>query len=189
MIDTLFCKIRLRHLLPSLLLMFSATSCSDGYGTYSTKYPVLFSMSINYSSQLFNTMAGMGQFVTIRKTVENVNGNMQSVITVSGPTGTDYCAIDRISEDFLYGLGGLIVGNNIYGEPMAYDLACPNCDRASRRLSIDDTGMAKCGHCGLVYDLNNYGAISTASSSAGGDLRGLYRYRISYNGTVVTVSN
>ena len=100
----------------------------------------------------------MGQFVTIRKTVENVNGSMQSVITVSGPTGTDYCAIDRISEDFLYGLGGLIVGNNIYGEPMA-------------------------------YDLNNYGAISVASSSAGGDLRGLYRYRISYNGTYVTVSN
>ena len=75
------------------------------------------------------------------------------------------------AREFEYGLGGLIVGtsstpNMSNGfDIVAYDLACPNCDR-----------------------LNNFGWIITASDATK-EQRGLYRYRIIYNGVSINVNN
>lgn len=105
--------------------------------------------------------------------------------------GTGRYTINETQKYFNYGLGGLIVGTNIYGQHLAYDLACPNCDRNTRRLSLGDAGYATCKHCGLTYDMNNLGVITSKDSTARPqtDARGMLRYRITYNGTTITVYN
>ena len=69
-------------------------------------------------------------------------------------------------------------------------MACPICDSAGRKLTLSNDGYAKCAKCGVVYDLNNYGVIHKVPENA--DLtvkRGLYRYRINYNGQIVNAYN
>lgn len=73
--------------------------------------------------------------------------------------------------------------------PVAYELACPNCDMEasiSRALALTGVAAAACGRCGRVYDLNNGGMVST-----GTDGHSLYRYRIRYTqaSDVVVVQN
>ena len=103
-------------------------------------------------------------------------------------SSTSYTA-DALNKDFGFGLGGLILGTNNYGEPMCYDLACPICDRAGTRLTLND-GYAKCSNCGVTFDMNNYGVIYQTPENA--ELispRGLYRYRINFDGTTVNAYN
>ena len=61
-------------------------------------------------------------------------------------------------------------------------------------ISVADNGYATCNHCGLSYNLNAHGIIAYKSdtekeNAAKSDLRGLYRYRIQFNGTIVSVYN
>ena len=97
----------------------------------------------------------------------------------------------KVQQYFSFGLGGLIVGTNFNGDNLAYDLACPYCDVASYRLSLADNGYCRCSHCGIQYDMNNYGIIASIDSTKTytNKPRGLYRYRITYDGTNVSVYN
>ena len=75
---------------------------------------------------------------------------------------------------------------------MCYDLACPICDRADKRLTLysGGDGYARCSKCGVSFDMNNYGAIYQVPE--GSNLtspRGLYRYRIRYDGNIVNAYN
>lgn len=171
-----------------LLLVFAVLcACSDSYSEFSKKYLVNFSYMVTASQQLFTTMGNYGQFCTIRK--ESSNGKTEIVMTNAMSTGR--YTINETQKYFNYGLGGLIVGTNIYGQHLAYDLACPNCDRNFRRLSLGDNGFATCNHCGLTYDMNNLGVITSRDSTARPqtDVRGMLRYRITYNGTNIAVYN
>ena len=176
--------------LPLTIIIITAAclwACDDSYSEFSKKYPVNFSYMVSASQQLFTTMGNYGQFCTIRR--ETSNGKTEIVMTNS--LGTGRYTINETQKYFNYGLGGLIVGTNIYGQPLAYDLACPNCDRNTRRLSLDDAGYATCKHCGLTYDMNNLGVITSKDSTARPqtDARGMLRYRITYNGTNIAVYN
>ncbi len=164
------------------LNLVSSCGLDDANSIYSNKYPVRFFFEINRSAELFNTMGNPGMYVTIRQ----VNG----LIRITDVTGShhDYDPT-RLGTDFLYGLGGLIVGNTVMGEPVAYDLACPNCDRSNYRLTLPGNGSAKCNHCGIIYDLNNNGWILSTVDSTADNLRALYRYKINYNGAAVNVFN
>ena len=166
-----------------LVCVICLTSCGldDADSTFSTKYSVAFYFETNRSSELYNTMGNVGVYATIRQ----VNG----LIRISSPSGTNDYDPTRLGLDFRYGLGGLIVGNTPLNGPVAYDLACPNCDRSYYRMAVEGTARAKCEHCGTSYDLNNNGWILEVKDSTAKDLRGLYRYRIEYNGAVVHVYN
>ena len=170
-----------------VVALFCICACSDSYKEYSRKYPVNFSYQVTASQQLFTTMGNYGQFCTIRR--ETNDGKTEIVMTNS--SGTGRYTINQTQKYFNYGLGGLIVGTNIYGEHLAYDLACPNCERNNRRLSLDDAGYATCKYCGLSYDMNNHGVIASKDSTARPqtDARGMLRYRITYNGTTIAVYN
>lgn len=161
-------------------------SCEDeASSSYSNKnYVYCFFNTLQYT-QLHNAMGNPGQFVSVRKRTSNG----KTVIEMSNSIGTEQYTVDAISTHFSYGLGGIIVGTNYYGENLAYDLSCPNCDRADHRLTLRDDGTAKCAKCGIVYDLNNLGIISAVEGEGYQNPRGLYRYRITYDGTNVSVYN
>lgn len=166
--------------------MSMLTSCEDDFNSSFSKknHVYCFFNSMQYP-QLHNAMGNPGQYVSIRQRV--LNGTTKIEMTSS--IGSEQYMADALSVNFTYGLGGLIVGTNFYGEYLAYDLACSNCDRADRRLNINDNGTAICGKCGIVYDLNNYGVISAVEGDGSDSPRNLYRYRINYDGTNVIVHN
>lgn len=171
-----------------LLPLFVLSSCSKDEATkmYSTKYAVFCSFYVPTYTQLFNAVGSYGEFATIR---QKTNGGV-SVIEMNSNLGSGQYAIDKTMQYFSYGLGGLIVGTSYYGETLAYDLACPSCDRADRRLVIGDAGIVKCPKCGISYDMNNYGVISSVPSNPIHESpRGLYRYRVMYDGTNLRIYN
>lgn len=177
-----------------LLLMcvvFAFTGCEDEYSSlYTTKYRVQFYFEVAASAELINTIGNPGQYVSIRR--KSGTGLIRIENTLGG---NDYSLSYIGSKDFDYGLGGLIVGTssmpnmNDGFDILAYDLACPNCDRAERRLTLRDDGTAKCSKCGIAYDMNNYGVIISADEVAQGGARGLYRYRVAYDGRAIRVFN
>lgn len=166
------------------LSLFTSCTKDESTKTYSTANMVRCFFNVPQYTQLFNTLGSYGEFATIRA----LRG--QGVIKMSSNIGsTDYPILADM-KGFEFGLGGLIVGTNYYGEYLAFDLACPNCARADRRLNIGDVGIAKCAKCGISYDLNNYGVISASTTvSENQKPRGLYRYRITYDGTNLSVYN
>ena len=178
------------YIVPLILALICViSSCKDEVSsTYSTKYHVRFYFEVATSAELFNAMGNPGQFVTIRP----INGKVK--ITNMVGQSHEYALSQIGAKEFEYGLGGLIVGTSASPnmsngfDIVAYDLACPNCDRQSHRLTIKDNGTALCSHCGNSYDLNNYGWIITASNATK-EQRGLYRYRIIYNGVAINVNN
>ena len=163
------------------LVGFSSCGLDEADNAFSTKYKVAFYFEINRSAELYNTMGNIGMYATVRQ----VNG----LIRISSATGSNDYDPTKIGIDFRYGLGGLIVGNTALNGPIAYDLACPNCDRSYHRLKVENNGIAECEHCGMTYDMNNNGWIVSVKDSTASDLRGLYRYRIDYNGVAVHVYN
>lgn len=179
------------HILALLVLLssfFLVTSCSkdEATQTYSRKHFVNCFFYVPTYIELFNTMGSFGEFVTVRKRTSNG----MPVLEMTNRAGTSQYQMDKTMEYFGFGLGGLIVGVNYYGEQMAFDLACPNCDRADRRLTMGEAGLVKCTKCGISYDLNNYGVISAATNtSMYTSPRGLYRYRVMYDGTNVRIYN
>ncbi len=163
-------------------------SCKEDISsTYSTKYPVRFYFEVAGSTELYNAMGNPGQFVTIKP----LNGK----VIITNSIGSNEYSLSQVGySEFEYGLGGLIVGtssspnmSNGY-DCVAYDLACPNCNRQSYRLTVNDNGTALCSHCGNSYDLNNYGWIISVTDDSK-EYRGLYRYRIVYNGVAINVNN
>ncbi len=170
------------------LLPFIFTSCEDEVSSqYSTQYQVRFYMNVNESAELIGAIGNPGQFVTIRQRADKIRIENEL-------GGNDYNLSYIGSNEFLYGLGGLIVGTgnipNMDGvfEVIAYDLACPTCNRAERRLSVS-SGVAKCDKCGLSYDLNNNGVVMASESSDLTNVRGLYKYRVVYDGVAINVFN
>lgn len=177
------------HVLPLsiVILSFISTlcSCEDMKSVYSRREMVRCNFLVSSYTELFGVMGNYGQFASIRK----MGTGMLKMTMASNGKYTEYRP-DKLQQYFYYGLGGLIVGTNYNGEVLCYDLACPRCDASSFRLDMTDNGFAKCSHCGVTYDLNNYGVINSIDSTKNyTNLRGLYRYRIVFDGTNVSMFN
>ncbi len=161
--------------------------CSDDEVSkkYSTQYRVFCYFTVVQYAEMFNTMGNYGQFMTIRKRVDD--GATRLEMSTMNSTNT---YSDALLASYQFGLGGLIIGTTYYGEPRAYDLACPTCDRANKRLSLRDNATASCSNCHIVYNLSDDGAIVSAPSEVtSGTPRPLYRYRITYDGNNVNIHN
>jgi hypothetical protein len=157
----------------SIFLLLLVACSDDVTSIYSNREYVYCYFNTAQCPELFNVMADFGRYITIRE------HSAKGVITMTnGSTSTDL-PINALNKHFGFGLGGLIVGRNNYGEARCYDLACPICDRADRRLTIKDNIYATCSKCGFIFNLNNDGAIdpSTPKSDVS-TVRGLYRYYI-----------
>ena len=173
---------RILTILLCALGLGALASCDDTVSsTYSTKYEVLAGFVVASYPELLSVINNAGQYATIRQS--------GSYILMSGPSTSGRYAMDALSEDFEFGLGGLIVGTTYTLELRAYDLACPNCDRADRRLTLLENGIDSCAKCGITYDMNYDGVIISAGNGTHTSPRGLYRYRISYDGYRVSIYN
>ncbi len=172
-------------LLVAVLTILSYSCDDDVSSVYSTKYRVRCGFNVVSYPELINCIDNLGQFTTIRKSGTNI-------LMKSASSSNSY-SLDAISKDFLFGLGGLIIGTPVLpsdNQPYrAYDLSCPNCDRAGYRLDVSDNARATCKHCGIVYDLNRDGMIIDKGESDFDSPRVLYRYRITYDGSMVHVFN
>lgn len=162
--------------------IFISISCGEKFSIYSEKYPVRFSFDTSITP--YNQVFGMGVFITVRLSDNNV------LVTSSDGIEYKYPLTEVDLRNFRMGLGGLIIGtpslNNDEISIWAYDLACPICDQAKYRLNIDYSGIAHCSHCGTKFDLNNSGFVVSSSVK---DTRPLYRYPVFLNGKIVSVVN
>lgn len=90
----------------------------------------------------------------------------------------------RIPANFPYtaltetGFGGVLLCGDVYGAPVAYDLACPVEMKSETRIIVDNDALnAYCPVCHSVYDIfSNYGhPVSGIASERG---YGLQRYYV-----------
>jgi len=90
----------------------------------------------------------------------------------------------RIPEDYPYtalnqtGFGGILLVGDIYGAPVAYDMACPVEMKSDVRIHVDhETNKAVCDRCGSVFDVfTNYGYPLSGPAAESG--WGLTRYYV-----------
>ena len=172
----------------TLLSLLMLCGCSDdATSMYSNRAHVFCMFDVSRTDVLFNVMGNNGQFASVRK--RTVNGKTQfELVSSTGLKG--YYPIDQLSTNFEDGLGGLIMGTSNFGETLCYDLACPICDPSVQRMTLSADGFAKCPKCKVTYDLNNYGVIHEVPEDANLTThRGLYRYRINFNGQIVNAYN
>ena len=157
-----------------------------GFDTYSARYPVFVTFSTSSYAELSSAMS-RGCFITLRPRTTDQGPKVEISNGVSTQAYT-FSAIDYRS--FRFGLGGLIVGTNNNGISLAYDLACPNCDRTEYRLTISTSGTATCAHCHIAYDLNDYGSIANDDNNTIHDYpRELYKYHAEINSATFHVYN
>lgn len=167
------------------------TACSDeATSKYSNRAPVRARFHVLEYAELTQAIGNIGEYATIRRQVEN--GVTKIHMTCS--TGAAFYNFTAESKGFEFGLGGLIVGTTINSagemEYVCYDLACPVCDRAGRRLTVDE-GLAKCANCGASFYLKDEGSLyqkPTNATTASYRTR-LYQYGITYNGEDIHVFN
>ena len=170
---------KLRLVLCALIVSLALQACTRAYEVYSNKYRVSFKCDIGQSP--FNGINTLGHFLAVY-----LNGTKDGY-KVRLPDGTEiqppYTEIQN--RVFHFGLAGILVGRPILGEGevYAYDLACPQCDKASARLIANTGGVATCSTCENKYDLNNSGIALDSDS------RPLYRYRTTLNGSNLVVHN
>ncbi len=76
------------------------------------------------------------------------------------------------------GFGGILLVSNLYGMPMAYDLACPYEASPEIRVHVDADALdAVCDHCHSTYDI--FGGEGRPTSGPAADRGyGLTRYRV-----------
>lgn len=176
----------MNRLIAIIIALACLTSCEDDFSNvYSTKYPVRCRFTVVNHIELINSINNLGQFASIR-----MSGG--KIVMTSSSSTTSYTP-EYLAKEFYFGLGGIIVGTPtlpLDNQPLrAYDLACPNCDRAAHRLTLSDNGWATCSNCGIVYDLNSDGMIIDKGKSDFNSPRVLYRYRIIYDGNDIHVNN
>lgn len=173
---------RIMKKLLTLMALLATLGCSDDVThTYTTKYRVLCDFMVASYPELMAVVNNPGQFGTLRQS--------GGKIVMTGPSSTTSYTMDALQSEFQFGCGGLIVGTDYYVNLRAYDLACPNCDRNDRRLTLNDDGSCQCAKCGIVYDMNNDGAILDKGNGTHSSPRALYRYPIEWDGTNVRIMN
>lgn len=166
-----------------LSLLFIATSCEKkGYSKFSTRYKVYYTCETGVSP--FNQLTTPGRFLSVRK-----SGALLIITDADGESRKEPLS-DSNNRTFMFGLSGLIIGtptfNNDFSEIFAYDLGCPECDAANKRLKFDITGTATCSECGGSWNLN---ADGTPVNTDGRKLPPLYRYPTKYTNGLLKVSN
>lgn len=169
----------MKKFLTILVLSLIASACSRSYEEFSSKYLVSFSCDISKSP--FNKVQTSGYFLSVRSTAT------KDGYIVREPEGREqtfpYTEIQN--RVFNFGLAGIIIGQPYFGDGLiyAYDLGCPQCDRASARLNVNTDGVATCAKCDNTYDLNNGGIAKNSDS------RPLYRYRTTLSGNTLMIYN
>lgn len=134
---------------------------------------------------IFDVVGSFGQFATVRRTPK--------AIIISSAANPNREFNDKIIMNCQFGLGGLIIGTTNMGKVVAYDLACPNCNRAEFRLTLKAENIewyCRCSHCGIVYNMDSDGIPVTVPAGCQHQTpRALLQYRTMYDNTRLSVFN
>lgn len=158
-----------------LLSLLMLAGCSDDT-KYSNENPVQCMFNPLQYAELNLVMNNPGQFMSIRKS--------SSKLAMTSSVSSYTYNLDATQRYYEFGLGGLIIGTTYEQELVAYDLACPNCNRANYRLVLSDDGYATCPNskCGIKYNLN-YPKMSpeVPEGCIHEKPRVLYQYKIAFD--------
>lgn len=170
-------------------------SCAADETEYSTSYQCYFMFDTTYHPNSFIKTCveplTSGTFCIVTKAPLDGSAYRLNVTPCSGHADPDDIkTAEETRRSCILGCNnGLIIGrstlNNV--ELYAFDLMCPNCLNASlyKKTAFAHNGLwAKCSYCGRSYDLNNRGVVVEGDPG-----NKLLRYRASYSGTVLMVSN
>lgn len=177
------------HALALAALLLSAMSCTQSDSLYCS-IPARLIVSNTYQAPaLYTACNSLGEFCTVTMDAQKIyfQGSKETSPINRTALGSNY-------DSTILGLGGLIIGlpalpeiGKDVSQVVCYDLHCPNCYEqnggVTKRLTVDGS-TAKCTGCRRTYDLNSLGIVSQGESG-----RPLYRYRASYVGTALVVSN
>lgn len=170
-------------------------SCTADDTEYTRDYRCYFTFdtSLHNSSVMLGCVNPMSSGMFCMAWQETKEGMRHIRVQLSDGKNTEDNAITTALEarqQCIMGAGnGLIIGCSTLntGQLYAYDRLCPNCLKigTSKPLQWDNNGLwVKCARCQRSYDLNNSGYV------VGGDPGNkLLRYRSSYNGTMLIVTN
>lgn len=170
-------------------------SCSADDTEYTRNYRCYFTFdtSIHNTSMILSCINPMstGMFCMAW---QEMNGQVRHIkVQLSDGKTTEDNAITTAIESrqqCIMGAGnGLIIGCSSLnqGQLYAFDRLCPNCLKqgTSKQMQWDHNGQwVKCPRCQRSYDLNNSGYVVSGESG-----KKLMRYRSSYTGTALVVTN
>lgn len=178
----------------ALVAAVALGSCTNAEEEYSDEpCYFFFDNSVHQNSTLATAMdsESPGVYCLVRETRESgatyfVFTNNHGLTSRSIANAVDLQRTRRLGRQ-----NGLIVGysNADITAPVfcAYDAQCPVCYTGTglvdRVLTIDSRGMATCGNCKRVYNLNNGGMIQSGGQSSDATNK-LLRYHAETNGAL-----
>ncbi len=176
------------RLLAILILLLGMVSCTETDSLY-CDFPARLVIDNTYQAPaLYTACNSLGEFcyTTIDGQKIYFHGSKET-------SPINLVALNNYNSIVL-GLGGLIIGKPSLPEigksesqVVCFDLNCPNCYEQyggiTKRLQLE-SATARCKGCGRTYDLNGMGIVSQGESG-----RPLFRYRVSYVGSALVVSN
>ena len=181
--------IKLLLLIPVMLLL---VACKKSEERFSTSYPchLVFDTSLYRADcKLTHCLSNPGMFVMVRK---QVGADGVYALELTGNDAEPMQKVYATTEKQKAGIGTLgaadciIVGCTNFNGLAAFDRQCPWCVEEKSGtvypLEFQDKGQTvKCNSCGAVYGLQYDG---------GGDNgRSLYRYKVRWDGVVLSISN
>ncbi len=193
---------RLRETIYMLLLLplmvAGVVACAPAEPEYSRKYQCyfIFDGKIHNNSILKGVLNPLapGYFAMVTKQGGTASSIGLSISLYGGqPETMKMTTAEELRYPCILGAGNsLVIGCSSFnnGAIYAYDRQCPNCletnyPMTSYALSWTNNGQGlKCNTCGRTYDLNNGGIVTGGASGMK-----LIRYRASYDGNVLVVSD
>ena len=164
-------------------------SC-DSDMTEFNSFPARFVITpVTQVPQLYTAATSAGEYCMIwREGTNTVFQNQYgSSMTLSATALTSYNTwVSTLGNGFIVGTTNMPEPGNTEVSLVAYDRSCPNCyteDYITRAMTFSSYGHVSCGRCHRTYDLNNGGYVKDSTGIK------LFRYRVSYTGTTLSVSN
>lgn len=172
---------------------FVSCSADDTEFTHNYRCYFTFDTSIHNTSMILGCVNPMstGMFCMAWQEMKGEVRHIKMQLN-DGKTTEDNAITTAIEarQQCIMGAGnGLIIGCSSLnqGQLYAFDRLCPNCLELgnSKQLLWDNNGhWVKCPRCLRSYDLNNSGFVVNGESG-----KKLLRYRSSYNGATLIVTN
>lgn len=176
------------RLLTAIIMLSGLVSCTKSDSLY-CHIPASLVVDNAYQAPALHTACtSLGEFCSVTMDGQKIyfQGSKET-------SPINRVALSNYSTTIL-GLGGLIIGlpalpeiGKDVSQVVCFDLNCPNCyeqyEGITKRMTLSGS-TAHCRGCGRTYDLNNQGIVSQ-----GGSGRPLFRYRASYVGNALVVSN
>lgn len=164
------------------------TEYQQGYRCYFT-----FDTSLHNASAILSCVNPMSAGMFCMAWQETKEGIRHIRVQLNNGKTTEDNAITTALESrqqcIMGASNGLIIGCSTLnaGQLYAFDRLCPNCldQGINKPLQWTNSGLwVKCPRCQRSYDLNNSGYIVEGETG-----KKLMRYRASYNGTILVVTN